>query len=94
MEQIRLHVPAPVAEPRGAAWAAFGAAALLAAMRSLGLAARGLLARRDAPDEQPQVRTTDDVLWLARSMERHSPSCAAELRFIASHGPSPADHGG
>ena len=75
---IRIRIPLPVHEPRGARWV--GALATLAG--DLGRAcARGL-----RPGGSPRPSAGDqDLLALATRVEREMPTLAVELRAIAGH---------
>lgn len=71
--------PAPVREPRGAAWAAAAAVGLFSVLR-------GLLVRlRPLPMDKTAPRSAADLAQLARQVEGEHPRLAWEVRAIARH---------
>jgi hypothetical protein len=101
IETIKTLVPRPVGMPRGALWAATAAAwpfgatweAGIAAVATWPLRAIASLARRFEAWGSEEPRTPQELLALARSLERTQPNLAAELRFIALHRPEATERG-
>jgi hypothetical protein len=88
-QTIRVHVPPAVAAPRAADRAA-DAVVWTVRVLPAALAARvrrwtRAVSRRLRATGEP--RNAEDVLILARSIERQMPSLAAELRFFAMNRP-------
>jgi hypothetical protein len=88
-QTIKVHVPPAVAAPRATGWAADAAVWIARGQFSTPPArvyrwARSVLKRLRVTGEP---RDAEDVMALARSIERSMPSLAAELRFFAMNRP-------
>ena len=88
-QTIKVHVPPAVAAPRAARWAADAVvwmARIFSAIPTTRVYrwAQAVLKRLSATGGP---RSAEDVLALARSIEREMPSLAAELRFFAMNRP-------
>lgn len=85
MSQITLHVPAPVAMPRGADWAATAFATLMGHLARIWAAGRARRTHLQRIDEAVALRR------LAADVSRYDPGFAADLfaaadRHIDRHG--------